>query len=111
MDTTDSTLLATGAVNFGTEKLAMTLHADPKDASPLSANAPIAITGKFRDPDLAIDPTRTAGEGLFDRIVSLADPILALLPVVDLGTAEDRDCDALLRGDVHGSKKDASPRK
>lgn len=111
MDTTDSTLLATGAINFGTEKLAMTLHADPKDASPLSANAPIAITGKFRDPDLAIDPTRTAGEGLFDRIVSLADPILALLPVVDLGTAEDRDCDALLRGDVHGSKKDASPRK
>jgi hypothetical protein len=74
--------------------------------SPLSANAPIAISGPFRDPDIAIDPTGTAGEGLFDRIISLADPILALLPVVDLGTAKDRDCGALLRGDVKGSKKD-----
>jgi hypothetical protein len=26
--------------------------------------------------------------------------------VVDLGTAKDRDCGALLRGDVKGSKQD-----
>lgn len=111
MDTTDSTLITTGAINFGTEKLAMTIHADPKDASPLSANAPIAITGTFGDPSIAIDPTRTAGEGLFDRIISLADPILALLPIVDLGLAEDRDCGALLRGNVEGSKKDGPPKR
>lgn len=113
VDTTDSTLIAVGAVNLGAEKLSLTVHAQPKDASPLSANAPIAITGRFHDPSIAIDPTRTAGEGLFDRIISLADPILALLPFVDLGTAEDRYCPALLRGDIEGSKKDkkAAPGK
>ena len=105
IDTTDSTLLGTGAIHLGTEKLALRIEADPKDVSPLSANAPIAIMGPFRNPEISIDPTRTAGEGLFDRIISLADPILALLPVVDLGSAEDRDCGALLRGDVKGSKK------
>lgn len=106
MDTTDSVLVATGAIHLGTEKLAMTINAKSKDASPLSANAPIAVTGKFSDPDIAIDPTGTAGEGLFDRIISLADPILALLPIIDLGTAEDRDCAALLRGDIEGSKRE-----
>jgi uncharacterized protein involved in outer membrane biogenesis len=109
VDTADSTLLGTGAINLGSEKIAMTIRADPKDVSPLSANAPIAITGTFHDPEISIDPTGTAGEGLFDRIVSLADPILALLPVMDLGTAKDRDCAALMRGDVKGSTQRETP--
>ena len=113
VDTSDSTLLGSGAINLGSEKIAMTIRADPKDVSPLSANAPIAVTGTFHDPEVSIDPTGTAGEGLFDRIVSLADPILALLPVMDLGTAKDRNCAALMQGDVKGSvqrEKPKSPR-
>lgn len=106
IDTTDSTLLGTGAINLAAEKLALRVESNPKDVSPLSANAPIAIMGPFGNPEISIDPTDTAGEGIFDSIVSLADPILALLPVVDLGTAEDRDCAALMRGDVKGSKKE-----
>lgn len=111
VDTTDSTLVATGAINLGTEKMALRVHADPKDPSLLSANAPIAIGGTFRNPQISIDPTDTAGEGLFDEIVSLADPILALLPVIDLGTAKDRNCPALLRGDLKGSKKKPEEKK
>jgi hypothetical protein len=107
IDTADSTIVATGAINLGTEKLSLHVHADPKDPSLLSANAPIAVSGTLKEPAVSIDPTLTAGEGLFDTIVSLADPILALLPVVDLGTAEDRRCAALLQGDVKGSKQES----
>lgn len=92
-DTTDSNIWAQGAINFQNEGLDIHLNADPKDVSLLSANAPVAVTGTFASPKIAVDPLKTSGKGgLKEKLGAIVNPILALLPFVDLGLGQDTDC-------------------
>jgi uncharacterized protein involved in outer membrane biogenesis len=92
-DTEDSTIWIHGNVDLQHERLAVRVRADPKDASPLSANAPIAISGPLGSPNVAIDTLGTEGEGgVAEAIGKILNPVLALLPFFDLGAAEDIDC-------------------
>lgn len=93
IDTTDSNIWASGDIDLKEEKLDVRVQADPKDVSLLSANAPIALNGPFRSPDIAIDPTHTSdAQGIGKVLGEIVNPIIALLPFVDLGLGEDTDC-------------------
>lgn len=93
LDTTDSLILGSGSIDLEEERLDLRVKARPKDVSLLSANAPVAITGTMRHPEIAIDTLNTEDEGgLPEAIGKIVNPILALLPFVDLGLGEDADC-------------------
>lgn len=92
-DTSDSNIWVNGDVDLKDESLNLRVHANPKDVSLLSANAPIAVGGTFADPTIAIDTLGTTGTGgATEAIGKIVNPILALLPFVDLGLAEDTAC-------------------
>lgn len=100
LDTEDSLIRATGGLNFRDETLDIRLQANPKDVSLLSANAPIAISGIFKDPDIAVDPLGTEDKGgLVEAIGKVLNPLAALVPLVDLGLGKDADCGSLQPAD------------
>lgn len=93
VDTTDSTIWAEGGMDLKDERLAIRIHAIPKDVSLLSVNAPIAISGTFADPRLQLDSAKTAGKGgVVEFVGRFINPLLAFLPFFDLGLGEDTDC-------------------
>ena len=100
LDTTDANLWGSGTVDLGQENLDLVFTADPKDPSLISANAPIRVSGTFAAPSIAIDPLGTEREGgLAEAIGKVINPLVALLPFVDLGLAEDTDCHGLRQQD------------
>ncbi|HEX2580987.1 MAG TPA: AsmA family protein [Dongiaceae bacterium] len=93
IDTTDSNIWATGAIDLGQEKIDIHLNSDPKDVSLLSANAPVAVTGSFTGVTIAVDPTYTANKSGIEKVLgAIVNPILAVIPFVDLGLGQDTDC-------------------
>ena len=81
IDTSDSILLARGTVDLFKEAYDLQIEAQAKDFSLIDASAPVVISGTFEDPSISIG-------GL--------DP----LPFLEMGEAEDIDCDQLLAGKI-----------
>jgi len=81
MDTSDSNLVAWGAIDLGQELVDLRVQAYEKDFSLIDASAPVAVTGSLRDPEIAIGGTD-------------------LLPFFERGEADDLSCDALLSGRI-----------
>lgn len=79
MDTTDSVLYFRGNSNLREQTIKMDIYADAKDFSILDIDAPVHLEGKIRDPKISI------GKGV---------PI----PLIEIGDAEDINCDLLLSG-------------
>ncbi|MBK8160939.1 MAG: AsmA family protein [Rhodospirillaceae bacterium] len=77
VDTTDSVLYVRGHANLRTQVIDMEIEADAKDFSLLDIDAPVALKGKIRNPDISI------GKGV---------PI----PLIEPGNAEDVSCAQLL---------------
>lgn len=77
VDTPDSVLYVRGHANLQTQIIDMEIEADAKDFSLLDIDAPVALKGKIRKPDISI------GKGV---------PI----PLIEPGDAEDVSCAQLL---------------
>lgn len=98
LDTNDSRVGITGAVNLKTEKMDLTLRTQAKHFSVGSLPTPIGIGGTLGNPsiqpDLAEGGVRAAaavGLGV------LLTPVAGLLPTIQFGTGEDNACAGLLR--------------
>lgn len=98
LDTNDSRVGITGAVNLKTERLDLKLRTQAKHFSVGSLPTPIGIGGTLGNPsiqpDLAEGGVRAAaavGLGV------LLTPVAGLLPTIQFGTGEDHACAGLLR--------------
>lgn len=80
VDTMDSVVLARGTADLGAEQVNLQIEARAKDFSLIDMAAPVSVSGRFEDPSIGIG-------GL--------DP----LPFLELGDADDVDCERLLSGD------------
>ncbi len=97
LDTGNTNLLLDGGANFKEEKLDLRLRTKPKRANIARLKAPIHIKGTFADPDISpdlLDIGVRAGAAV--SLGVLLTPLAALLPTLQLGPGEDRDCKALL---------------
>lgn len=98
LDTNDSRVGITGAVNLKTERMDLMLRTQAKHFSVGSLPTPIGIGGTLGNPsikpDLAEGGVRAAaavGLGV------LLTPVAGLLPTIQFGTGEDNACAGLLR--------------
>lgn len=97
LDTGNTNLLLDGGANLADETLALRLRTEPKRANVGRLKAPIYISGRFADPSIRPDyvdiGVRSAAAVAMGVLLT---PLAALLPTLQLGPGEDRDCKALL---------------
>jgi AsmA protein len=92
LDTAVTTLVGSGQIDLANETLALTLNPKTKNTSPLALRSPIYIRGSFAQPSVGVDKGRVAVRALGALALGLANPALALIPLVDPGPGKDSDC-------------------
>jgi AsmA protein len=96
-DTEVTTIVATGSIDLGQEKLDLTLNQNTKNTSPLALRSPIYVRGIFAKPDVEVDKARVAARALGALALGIVYPALALIPLIDAGPGKDSDCAQLVR--------------
>jgi uncharacterized protein involved in outer membrane biogenesis len=96
-DTEITTLVGTGSIDLGREKLDLTINQKTKNTSPLALRSPIHIRGSFAGPEVKVDKGRVAARALGAIVLGMVNPVLALIPLVDTGPGSDSDCRQLVR--------------
>ena len=96
-DTEVTTIIGSGTVDLGREKLDLTLNQKTKNTSPLALRSPIYIRGSFAKPDVQVDKVRVAARALGAIALGIVNPLFALIPLIDAGPGKDSDCGQLVR--------------
>ena len=96
-DTEVTTIIGSGSIDLGQERLNLTLNQKTKNTSPLALRSPIYIRGSFANPDVQVDKGRMAARGLGALALGFINPLLALIPLIDPGPGKDADCTQLVR--------------
>ena len=97
LDTGNTNLLLDGGASLKDETLALRLRTQPKRANVGRLKAPIHIGGTFADPSIRPDLLDIGLRGAAAVVLgTLLTPLAALLPTLQLGPGEDRDCQTLL---------------
>ncbi len=113
-DTEVTTIVGTGSIDLGQEKLDLTLNQKTKNTSPVALRSPIYIRGSFAKPDVEVDKVRVAARALGALALGLVNPLLTLIPLIDAGPGSDSDCGQLVRDAralPHSENKKTGPRK
>jgi uncharacterized protein involved in outer membrane biogenesis len=97
IDTIDSKITADATVDLGKETYQAKILAHPKDASLLSARAPVTVDGTFKSANVGVEAGALAAKGgVAVALGALLTPLAAILPFIDAGGAEDANCAALV---------------
>jgi len=96
-DTEVTTIVGSGSIDLGQEKLDLTLNQKTKITSPVALRSPIYVRGNFARPELGVDKGRMAVRGLGAISLGVVNPVLALIPLIDAGPGRDSDCGQLVR--------------
>lgn len=96
-DTEITTIIGTGSIDLGQEKLDLTLNQRTKDTSPVALRSPIHVRGSFARPEAGVDKGRVAARALGATLLGMVNPLLALIPLIDAGPGQDSDCAQLVR--------------
>lgn len=112
-DTEVTTIVGTGSIDLGQEKLDLTLNQKTKNTSPVALRSPIYVRGSFAKPDVEVDKRRVAARALGAIALGIVNPLLALIPLIDAGPGKDSDCGQLVRDAralPHSENKKTGPR-
>jgi AsmA protein len=96
-DTEVTTIVGTGSIDLGDEKLDLTLNQKTKYTSPVALRSPIYVRGSFAKPAVEVDKGRVAARALGALALGLVNPLLTLIPLIDAGPGKDSDCGQLVR--------------
>ncbi len=94
IDTKDTTMLVDGDLSLATESLDLRMTAHPHDFSPLALRTPVKVSGTFTDPHIRPEMKPLAVRGAAALALSLANPLAALLALVDFKQKERDVCTA-----------------
>jgi uncharacterized protein involved in outer membrane biogenesis len=98
LDTGKAVVSGSGGVNFADETLDLTLTSKSKGFSLAALRGPIHIRGTFKNPKVGPDIPRAAIRGAAAvALGAVTGGLGALLPLIDLGGAQDSNCAALMR--------------
>lgn len=95
-DTAISNVGGSGSIDFVQEKLDLTLTPKSKEPSLVALRSPIYLRGTFARPEVDVDKGRIAARSLGALALGLANPLLALAPLVEAGPGMDSDCGRLI---------------
>ena len=96
-DTEVTTIVGTGSIDLGQEKLDLTLNQKTKSTSPVALRSPIYVRGSFARPEVEVDKGRVALRTFGAIALGFVNPLLALIPLIDAGPGSDSDCAQLVR--------------
>jgi AsmA protein len=96
-DTEITTLIGSGRIDLGEEKLDLTFNQQTKETSPVALRSPIHLRGSFARPVAGVDKGRAATRALGAIALGMVNPLLSLIALVDAGPGEDHDCAQLVR--------------
>ena len=96
-DTQVTTLIGSGSIDLGQERLDLILNQKTKNTSPVALRSPIYIRGSFAKPEVGVDKVRVAVRALGAITLGIVSPLLAILPLIDAGPGKDSDCGQLVR--------------
>ena len=97
LDTEVTTIIGTGSIDLGQEKLDLTLNQKTKNTSPFALRSPIHVRGNFAQPEVGVDKARVAARALGAIALGMVNPLLTLIPLIDAGPGKDSDCGQLVR--------------
>ena len=89
LDTTDSTIWIEGSLSMASEALDLRAVVSPKDKSPLTLRTPLRVSGSFADPVVSLEKGAIATKLAASFALALLNPLAALLPLIDMGSAEE----------------------
>ncbi len=99
IDTDVVVATGTGTIDLGAETYNLRIDGETKRPRLLRVWAPITVGGPLTAPSVGVDGTAIAGQvGIAGVLGALVNPLVALLPFVDPGLAEDANCGALIAG-------------
>ena len=104
IDTKDTTMLIDGDLSLATESLDLRMTAHPHDFSPLALRTPVKVTGTFDDPHIRPEAKPLVKRGAAAAVLSLVNPLAALLALVDFKQQERDVCTAAV-SHVEGAAK------
>ncbi|TBR09762.1 MAG: AsmA family protein [Rugosibacter sp.] len=97
VDTEITTIIGTGSIDLGQEKLDLTLNQKTKNTSPLALRSPITLRGSFAKPNVGVDKGRVAARAFGAIALGMANPLLTLMPLIDAGPGQDSNCGQMVR--------------
>ena len=89
LDTSDSTVWIDGNASMVSEQLDLRAVVSPKDKSPLALRSPLHVRGSFAKPQVQLEKGAIGGKLAASVLLGLINPLAALLPLIDLGNAEE----------------------
>jgi|GEM_PF-831919 len=97
VDTRDTVIIADGTIDLGEETLDLALEPHAKDASLISVQGPVAISGGADELSIRPGPDMVARAALAGVLAAVATPAAGLLPLIRGGAGEDSVyCDGLV---------------
>ena len=110
VDTGDSTVWADGSVSLKDEALDLRVVVTPKDFSPLALRTPLFVKGTLKAPRVSLEKGPLARKLAGAVLLSLINPLAALVPLVDTGGNEgDADTCAQLLDRARQAGRDKAP--
>lgn len=97
LDTEVSTIFGNGTVNLNQEKLDLTLNPKTKNTSFVALSTPIYVTGNFANPAINVNKGKIAARGLGAVALSILNPLLVIIPLLDLGPGVESECGRLIK--------------
>ncbi len=95
VDTPVTTIVLSGNINMGEEKLDLRMTAEPKNFSPFTLRSPLEIKGTFLKPNIHPDIAPIGARAVGAVLLGLINPLAAIIPFLDPGKVTDTDQDAL----------------
>ncbi len=97
IDTTPVLAKGTGTIDLRAETMNLRIDGETKQPRLIRLWSPITVRGPLTAPRVGIEGGAAAGQvGLGAALGALINPLVALLPFVDPGLAEDANCGALI---------------
>jgi uncharacterized protein involved in outer membrane biogenesis len=96
-ETSGALLTGKGKVDLGRERIDLTLAAEPREPSALSAPTPISVGGTLAKPKISADTSELTGRAAAAvTLGALLGPLAAVAPFTTAGEAGDGHCNDLL---------------
>jgi uncharacterized protein involved in outer membrane biogenesis len=92
LETEIRTVVVSGQIDLKAEMLDLTLVPTTRATSPVALRSPIHVTGPFAKPAIQLDVGRVAVRGIGAVALGLINPLLALIPLVEMGPGVESQC-------------------
>ena len=96
VDTDDTVVTGSGAINLRDESLQLELKPAPKDFSPLALRMPLKVGGTLKNPAFNVDAAGLLARGAAAVALVLVFPPAALIAFIEPGLGKDSQCAAML---------------